>query len=314
MTLKELGNRTSHSPYSSVIVACGENATENTSPPCSILKASNVASQPKYSPLRYPGGKTWLIPQIRSWLNNDPTSVLVEPFAGGGTASLVAVLEGYVERALLIERDPCVAAVWNTILSNDAEWLVEAILNFKFTIGNVRQILRTQARNTRFLAFQTVVKNRARRGGILADSANLIRKGERGRGIKSRWYPDTIALRIALIYTHRKQFTFLHGDGIQAISKFSNLRNTVRFFVDPPYPEMDCRRGNRLYTYNKLDHEKLFALLDSTNGDFLLTYNDSPQVRALTAKHKFALTLINMRGTHGLPRYEMLIRPVRQPR
>jgi hypothetical protein len=28
----------------------------------------NVASVPQRSPFRYPGGKTWLIPYIRSWL------------------------------------------------------------------------------------------------------------------------------------------------------------------------------------------------------------------------------------------------------
>jgi DNA adenine methylase len=235
----------------------------------------------------------------------------VEPFAGGGTASLVAVLEGYAERSVLIERDPCVAAVWKTILSTDAEWLAEKILKFRFSIRNVKQLLRTRPRSIRLIAFQTIVKNRARRGGILSDNANLIKKGERGRGIKSRWYPDTLALRIALIHTHRKQLTFIHGDGINGITNFSKQRINVRFFVDPPYPENDSPRGNRLYTYNKLDHENLFALLDSTNRDFLLTYNDSRRVRALSERYKFSTTLINMTSTHGLPRYELLIRPGR---
>src|SRR5881392_3351921 len=45
----------------------------------------NVASVPQRSPFRYPGGKTWLVPYVRSWLRGRaiPTSVLVEPFAGG---------------------------------------------------------------------------------------------------------------------------------------------------------------------------------------------------------------------------------------
>jgi hypothetical protein len=29
----------------------------------------NVASVPKLSPFRYPGGKTWFIPYIRQWLS-----------------------------------------------------------------------------------------------------------------------------------------------------------------------------------------------------------------------------------------------------
>src|SRR3954453_16467871 len=45
----------------------------------------NVASVPQRSPFRYPGGKTWLVPYIRSWLTSKKAvpCILVEPFAGG---------------------------------------------------------------------------------------------------------------------------------------------------------------------------------------------------------------------------------------
>ena len=36
--------------------------------PFSSIPAVNVAEVPQRSPLRYPGGKTWLIPHIRAWL------------------------------------------------------------------------------------------------------------------------------------------------------------------------------------------------------------------------------------------------------
>src|SRR5437867_836556 len=50
----------------------------------------NVASVPQRSPFRYPGGKTWLVPYVRSWLSGRPerTSLLVEPFAGGAIVGL----------------------------------------------------------------------------------------------------------------------------------------------------------------------------------------------------------------------------------
>ena len=34
----------------------------------SPIPAVNVAAVPQRSPLRYPGGKTWLIPHVRAWL------------------------------------------------------------------------------------------------------------------------------------------------------------------------------------------------------------------------------------------------------
>ena len=56
--------------------------------PVSPIPAVNVASVPQRSPLRYPGGKTWLIPHIRAWLGAiaPQPRLLIEPFAGGGIA------------------------------------------------------------------------------------------------------------------------------------------------------------------------------------------------------------------------------------
>src|SRR6058998_3882107 len=65
-------------------------AEEINEPPTDYRTASdveftepvNVASVPQRSPFRYPGGKTWLVPYIRSWLGHKRQcpSVLVEPF------------------------------------------------------------------------------------------------------------------------------------------------------------------------------------------------------------------------------------------
>ncbi|HHE40829.1 MAG TPA: hypothetical protein ENL10_04935 [Candidatus Cloacimonetes bacterium] len=53
-------------------------------------KIVNVAAVPMRSPFRYAGGKTWLVPRIRSWLSERGglEKTLIEPFAGGGIVSL----------------------------------------------------------------------------------------------------------------------------------------------------------------------------------------------------------------------------------
>ena len=78
---------------------------------------------PQRSPLRYPGGKTWLIPHIRHWLKGiEPRpKLLVEPFAGGGIVSLTAVMEGLVDRCLMVELDRDVAAFWHAALRHGPE-------------------------------------------------------------------------------------------------------------------------------------------------------------------------------------------------
>src|SRR5690348_9325618 len=105
------------------------NAIEAMSVTCVVAQnVVNIASVPKRSPFRYPGGKTWLVPTVRRWLRTLPRTpaVLVEPFAGGGIISLTAVFEGLAERAHLVELDPDVASVWKVVLSElSAEWLAK---------------------------------------------------------------------------------------------------------------------------------------------------------------------------------------------
>src|SRR5256885_518212 len=98
-----------------------------------LNRVTNVASVPQRSPFRYPGGKTWLIPQIRKWLiglRRTPVE-LIEPFAGGAIVSLTAIAENLVDRVTMIELDDAVASVWQTIIGDDggAEWLADAILH-----------------------------------------------------------------------------------------------------------------------------------------------------------------------------------------
>ena len=52
-------------------------------------KPTNVAQVRQLSPFRYPGGKTWLVPEVRKWLmtSKRQPSVFVEPFAGGAMSS-----------------------------------------------------------------------------------------------------------------------------------------------------------------------------------------------------------------------------------
>ena len=105
--------------------------------------AVNVASVPQRSPLRYPGGKTWLVPEIRKYLAglDFRPEVFVEPFAGGGIASLTAVMDCYVDRAVLCERDPDISNLWQCML-DDAEELARRVEGFVATPENVNAMFR----------------------------------------------------------------------------------------------------------------------------------------------------------------------------
>jgi DNA adenine methylase len=160
--------------------------------------------------------------------------------------------------------------------------------------------------STRERALQTIVKNRINRGGILAPGAGRVRVGENGRGLASRWYPQTLAKRIRAISAIRDRIQFIEGDGLEVIARKADQPRAV-FFIDPPYTAGGKRAGSRLYTYSELDHPALFACADRIVGRFLMTYDDAEDVRSLAALHGFALRAIAMKNTHHARMHELLI-------
>jgi DNA adenine methylase len=274
----------------------------------SLNKITNVASVPQRSPFRYPGGKTWLVPRIRQWLASlpAPPAEFIEPFAGGGTVSLTVAFERLANHVTMVEIDDQVAAVWQTILNGDGEWLAQEIVRFDFTPLSVKEAVDTDALTRGEKAFKTILKNRINRGGILAAGAGRIKSGENGKGIKSRWYPETLRKRIADIIAVRDRLTFIEGDGMRLLSE-NACRADAAFFIDPPYTAAGKKAGTRLYTYSEIDHEELFRMAGKIAGVFLMTYDNTEAVRDLAHKHGFETRSVAMKNTHHAKMTELLI-------
>lgn len=273
-----------------------------------LAQIVNVASVPKRSPFRYPGGKTWLVPRIRQWLSslNWRPDLFLEPFAGGGIVALTVAFEQLADHVVMVELDPQVAAVWHTILKGDAAWLANAIVDFELNEHTLEEALAQPAASKQELAFQTILKNRTYRGGILAPGAGKIKYGENGKGLLSRWYPVTISRRILEIAQIRDRITFFEGDGLAVARQYADNTHCA-FFIDPPYTASAKHAGSRLYLYSELDHAELFRLASTFAGDFLMTYDNADELRALAAAHQFDTELIAMKNTHHAEMTELLI-------
>lgn len=269
-----------------------------------MIKATNISLVPQRSPFRYPGGKTWLIPQVRSWLMacRGQCVRLIEPFAGGGIVTLTSVMEGLVGSAMMIELDTDVAAVWRAILGRSGRTLAEQIMNFNFTKENVIAVLESKPKNITEHAFQTILKNRVKRNGILASGAGMIKKGESGYGLKSRWYPETLAKRISEVTKYKHKITFKHGDGLRYLRNCMGQKNLV-YFIDPPYSKI----GKRLYQCGEIDHEELFDIVSHLEGNFLMTYNKTNEIVELAQKYGFRTQEIQMNGGLNHTKVELLI-------
>lgn len=263
----------------------------------------NISCVPKPSPFRYPGGKSWLIPCVRQWLRDlDNPIHFAEPFAGGANVGLTVAIENLADSVTLVELDRNVASVWQTVLNGGSADLATRIIEFQMSKKAVIALLARRCNSAHSRAFATIVKNRVRRGGIMTESASLLKYGENGRGVKSRWYPETLKKRIEKIAEHRDQLTFLQQDGLEYI-RTKSADETVAFFIDPPY----TIAGRRLYTHSDIDHRKLFELVATVKGKVLMTYDNTAEVRALAREFGFKTRRVHMRTSHHSQKVELLI-------
>jgi len=287
----------------------------NATPQPVLLEATqinqmvNVASVPQRSPFRYPGGKTWLVPHLRQWLSSLKArpSEFIEPFAGGGIVSLTVAAESLAGHVTMVEIDKQVAAVWQTIINEDGGgWLAGRIATFALTPDSLNDFMSRCVRSVRERAFQTILKNRTYRGGILAAGSAPLKRGENGKGIRSRWYAETLKRRILAIAGMRERITFIEGDGLKVIRQNAG-RVRAAYFIDPPYTVAGKRAGRRLYHHSEIDHEELFRTMKTVAGDFLMTYDNTDGVRELARGYGFDVEAIAMKNTHHAEMTELLI-------
>ncbi len=232
--------------------------------------------------------------------------VLIEPFAGGGIISLTALFEKLVQKAIMVERDEEIAAVWRSVVKGHAGWIADRIIEFKLTKENVLNEINKTYDDIKHIAFQTILKNRTLHGGILAEGSSFIKYGENGKGIRSRWYPKTLATRFRNLEFVASRINFICGDGLQVLRDYAANDDAV-FFIDPPYTAGGKKAGSRLYKYYELDHEDLFKVCESLQGDFIMTYDMADEVKNLARKHGFEMKPIAMQNTHHAEMTELVI-------
>ena len=222
-------------------------------------------------------------------------------------------MEGLAERCLMAELDRDVAAFWHAALLHGPA-LRARVIAFEVSRDAVSAIANEPPYNIIDRGFRTLVLNRTRRGGILAAGAALSREGENGKGVASRWYPDTIVSRLRTISHWADRIAFCETDGVKLLETLGSLENTA-VFVDPPYTAGGKQAGKRLYTNHEVDHARLFEIVAESKANFLMTYDRAPEIVELVRRHSFSAVEVTMKNTHHARVPELVItrRPVFHP-
>lgn len=221
------------------------------------------------SPLRYPGAKSSLAPVIARVITSAKQSrevpeinLLVEPFAGGASASLRMIGDGIVDRILLADADPLVTAFWQ-VAADDTERLVDRMHDeWKRYVrdGGAAAVERwdywrewePQAnmlpRNRRLeAAMKCLFLNRTTFSGILHGKAGPIggRAQTSDYPIGCRWNPNAIAERLRYVghlYDVGRLVDVWRKDWRQTLDDVPEhypqlLPSRVVAYLDPPYVE-----------------------------------------------------------------------------
>lgn len=244
------------------------------------------------SPLRYPGGKALLSAYVSGVLEENLLSgcTFYEPYAGGASVSLDLLRLGFIDRAVLVERDPLVYAFWSSVFGA-ADELCAAIEACPVTLDTWHELQPTRTvddpRKSPYSLLQLGLAglffNRTNFSGIIGAGPIGGRRQESAYKIDCRFNKQALVRQIKAAAKLSPRVSVRFGDAITFLKKNAAKISTGFSFVyiDPPY----YAQGRKLYRhhYNDEDHSALAAFLTAQGYPWLASYDDHPRIRQLYA-------------------------------
>jgi DNA adenine methylase len=238
-----------------------------------------------YSPLRYPGGKNKLSAFIgQLCVDNGIHSHYIEPFAGGASVALFLLIEGFVEKITINDKDRSIYALWYSIL-NHTDILCDLIRFCPISIEYWKVQKKIQKNKTKAdlleLGFSTLYLNRTNRSGII--EAGVIGGLEQTGNYKMdcRFNKTALIEKIKKIAEYKDHISLTNLDVLDLLQHDSiiNTSNGLIYF-DPPY----YQKGSTLYMnhYKKGDHSILAdRIKDVSLLNWVVSYDNVDAIRRL---------------------------------
>ncbi len=239
-----------------------------------------------YSPLRYPGGKNKLAAFVaKICIDNNVNGHYIEPYAGGSSVALFLLLEDFVNRITINDKDRSIYAFWHSVL-NKTDLLCERIYNCELSIKEWYKQKEVQKNKNKIdlldLGFSTFYLNRTNRSGIINGGVIGGSKQNGNYLMDCRFNKAELIKRIRRIASRKKDIRLYKKDALSLIEKIQREgeNNNVIFYFDPPY----YLKANSLYMnyYQQNDHKLVSeAIKKIENHKWIVSYDNLPQIQKL---------------------------------
>lgn len=238
------------------------------------------------SVLRYPGSKARFVEFISNAirLNGLRIDVFAEPFCGGASVSIALLEKGLVERVALNDADPLIAHLWDTIFCPiHSEWLADQVLQIPLTIDEWKRQKSLEPTSTRESALKCLYLNRTSFNGIIHKAGPLGGWTQEKRTVEARFNRVKLAQRIRELSLLSDRVITASCNDWESFCDRLRESNKTFFYFDPPfYHKADALYG---YYFSDNDHSHLRNYLGRLRERWMLSYDDTPEVRALYSEH-----------------------------
>lgn len=204
---------------------------------------------------------------------------------GGASVALFLLMEGFVSRITINDKDRAIYAFWHSVLNKTTQ-LCKMIEDAELTVQEWQRQKKIQNgkqdADLLELGFSTFYLNRTNRSGII--NAGLI-GGIHQTGnylMDCRFNKVDLINRIKLIAKNKKQIRLYKKDAIKLMDKIQeeSKDENIIFYFDPPY----YLKASTLYMnhYQDESHKKVSDKIKAIkNIQWIVSYDNVPEIKKL---------------------------------
>lgn len=236
------------------------------------------------SPLRYPGGKSLILPFVESFLQENDLigSIYAEPFAGGAGLALSLLYNGLVSKIYINDYDKAIYTFWKVALT-ETERFCRWIKNVSIDVTTWKKFhkIHSEASNVSDfdLAKATFFLNRTNVSGVIKGGVigGLDQTGS--YKIDARFNKSALIKRIELLKEHEKKIIVSNQDAISFLKQRERMCSPIFIYLDPPY----YKKASNLYMnfYRDDDHKELADFVLKMKKKWMVSYDNQDFIHNL---------------------------------